>query len=100
MFGTTCSGFETKMDLDALTDFNLVAVQGGFSRAARFSGRSKATLSRRVAELEHSLGVRLIDRGTHTLRLTEEGHALHTRTEGLLAEIAEAGEAVVLGASV
>jgi DNA-binding transcriptional LysR family regulator len=88
------------MDLDALTDFNLVAAQGGFSRAARFSGRSKATLSRRVAELEQSLGVRLIDRGTHTLRLTEEGHALHARTEGLLAEIAEAGEAVVLGASV
>jgi DNA-binding transcriptional LysR family regulator len=88
------------MDLKALTDFNLVAAQGGFSRAARFSGRPKATLSRRVAELEQSLGVRLIDRGTHTLRLTEEGRALHARTEGLLAEIAEAGEAVVLGAAV
>jgi DNA-binding transcriptional LysR family regulator len=88
------------MDLGALADFNLVAAQGGFSRAARFSGRPKATLSRRVAELEESLGVRLIERGTHTLRLTEEGRALHSRTEGLLAEIAEAGEAVVLGASV
>lgn len=87
------------MDLEALTDFNLVAAQGGFSRAARFSGRPKATLSRRVSELEQSLGVRLIDRGTHTLRLTEEGRVLHARTEGLLAEIAEAGEAVVLGAS-
>ena len=88
------------MDLEALADFNLVAAQGGFGRAARFSGRAKATLSRRVAELEQSLGVRLIDRGTHTLRLTEEGRALHARTEGLLAEIAEAGEAVVVGASV
>lgn len=88
------------MDLEALAHFNLVAAQGGFSRAARFSGRPKATLSRRVAELEQSLGVRLIERGTHTLRLTEEGRALHARTEGLLAEIAEAGEAVVLGASV
>ena len=88
------------MDLEALADFNLVAAQGGFSRAARVSGRSKATLSRRVAELEQSLGVRLINRGTHTLRLTEEGRTLHARTEGLLAEIAEAREAVVLGASV
>jgi len=70
------------------------------SRAARFSGRPKATLSRRVSELEQSLGVRLIERGTYTLRLTEEGRALHARTESLLAEIAEAGEAVVLGASV
>jgi DNA-binding transcriptional LysR family regulator len=88
------------MDLKAMADFNLVAAQGGFSRAARFADRSKATLSRRVSELEQALGVRLIERGAHTLRLTEEGHALHSRTEGLLAELAEAGEAVALGASV
>ncbi len=49
--------------------------------------------------LEESLGVRLIERGSQTLRLTEEGRALHERTHGLLGEIAEAGEAVVLGAS-
>jgi DNA-binding transcriptional LysR family regulator len=87
------------MDLHALADFNLVASHGGFGRASRASGRSKATLSRRVGELEQSLGVRLIERGTQALRLTEEGQALHGRTEGLLAEIAEAGEAVTLGAS-
>ena len=87
------------MDLQALTDFNLVASHGGFGRASRVSGRAKATLSRRVAELEQSLGVRLIDRGSQSLRLTEEGRALHERTEGLLSEIGEAGEAVALGAS-
>jgi DNA-binding transcriptional LysR family regulator len=87
------------MDLQGLADFNLVAVHGGFGRAARLSGRSKATLSRRVAELEQSLGVRLIERGSQSLRLTDEGRALHERTDGLLSEIAEAGEAVVLGAS-
>jgi DNA-binding transcriptional LysR family regulator len=87
------------MDLQGLADFNLVAVHGGFGRAARLSGRSKATLSRRVAELEQSLGVRLIERGSQSLRLTEEGRTLHERTDGLLSEIAEAGEAVVLGAS-
>ena len=88
------------MDLQALSDFNLVAANGGFGRASRVSGRSKATLSRRVAELERSLGVRLIDRGSHNLRLTEEGRALHERTAGPLSEISEAGEAVVLGASI
>jgi len=88
------------MDLQALSDFNLVAAHGGFGRASRVSGRSKATLSRRVAELEQSLGVRLIERGSHNLRLTEEGRALHERTVGPLSEISEAGEAVVLGASV
>lgn len=88
------------MDLQALSDFNLVAANGGFGRASRVSGRSKATLSRRVAELERSLGVRLIDRGSHNLRLTEEGRALHERTAGPLSEISEAGETVVLGASI
>lgn len=87
------------MDLQALSDFDLVAAHGGFGRAARVSGRSKATLSRRVAELEQSLGVRLIERGSQSLRLTDEGRALHQRTHGLLSEITEAGEAVVLGAS-
>jgi DNA-binding transcriptional LysR family regulator len=47
--------------------------------------------------LERSLGARLIERGTHSLRLTDEGQALHARTQGPLAEIAEAGEAVALG---
>ncbi len=87
------------MDLQALSDFDLVAAHGGFGRAARVSGRSKATLSRRVAELEQSLGVRLIERGSQSLRLTDEGRVLHERTRGLLSEIAEAREAVVLGAS-
>ena len=88
------------MDLQALTDFNLVAAHGGFGRASRATGRPKATLSRRVAELEQNLGVRLIERGGHSLRLTEEGRALHARTDGPLSEIAEAGEAVALGASI
>ncbi len=88
------------MDLAALDDFNLVATHGGFGRASRAIGRPKATLSRRVAELEQSLGVRLIERGGHVLRLTEEGRSLHERTAGLMAELAEAGEAVASRAPV
>lgn len=87
------------MNLQALTDFNLVAGYGGFGRASRRSGRAKATLSRRVAELEQSLGTRLIERGGQTLRLTEEGRVLHERTHGLLSELGEIAEAVALGAS-
>ena len=90
---------EQTVDLQALTDFNLVAAHGGFGRASRHCGRAKATLSRRVAELEQSLGVRLIERGGRELRLTDEGRTLHERTQGLLAEIAEVREAIVLGAA-
>ena len=88
------------MDLLSLSDFNLVATHGGFGRASRGSGRSKATLSRKVSELEAALGVRLIDRGSRTLRLTAEGRALHERTRGPLAEIVEAERAVAAGAAI
>lgn len=85
------------MDLLAIADFNLVATHGGFGRASRAAGRSKATLSRRVAELEAELGVRLIERGSHALRLTEAGALLHARTGALLGEVAEVGAIVSAG---
>lgn len=78
------------MDLSAVTDFNLVARHGGFGAASRASATSKATLSRRVRELEDSLGVRLIERGVRPLRLTEEGAALHARTEAPLDAVSDA----------
>lgn len=85
------------MDLTALADFHLVVTHGGFGKASRASGRPKATLSRRVMELEESVGVRLLERGARSLRLTPEGRALHERTAGLLSEIVEAGTALADG---
>ncbi|CAN5893845.1 LysR family transcriptional regulator [soil metagenome] len=85
------------MDLLALTDFNLVARHGGFGRASRESGRPKATLSRRVADLESGLNLRLFERGARTLKLTEEGRALHERTSVLLTELDETATAIASG---
>ncbi|MBN9535090.1 MAG: LysR family transcriptional regulator, partial [Alphaproteobacteria bacterium] len=85
------------MDLLAIADFNLVAAHGGIGRASRASGRPKATLSRRVAELEESLSVRLFERGGRALRLTEEGRALHERTTALLTEVAQTAEDIGAG---
>lgn len=85
------------MDLLALADFNLVARHGGFGRAARDTGRPKATLSRRVAELEAGLGLRLFERGARVLKLTQEGRALYERTGALLAEIDETAAALASG---
>jgi DNA-binding transcriptional LysR family regulator len=85
------------MDLLALADFNLVARHGGFGRAARAAGRPKATLSRRVAELEASLDLRLVERGGRVLKLTEEGRALFERTGALLTELDETAAAIASG---
>lgn len=87
------------MDLLALADFNDVARYGGFGRAARSTGRPKATLSRRVRQLEDSLGVRLFERGGHTLRLTPEGRELQEQTQSLLEHIDEVGEILRRGTS-
>jgi DNA-binding transcriptional LysR family regulator len=85
------------MDLLALADFTLVARHGGFGKAARTAGRPKATLSRRVAELEARLDLRLFERGARALKLTEEGRALYERTAALLTELDETTTAIASG---
>lgn len=85
------------MDLLALADFNLVARHGGFGKAARAAGRPKATLSRRVAELEAALDLRLFERGARVLKLTQEGRALYERTGTLLTELDETAAAIASG---
>lgn len=87
------------MDLNALTDFTLLAANGSLGKASRASGRSKATLSRRIAELEEQLGVRLIERSARGLKLTEAGQQLVDRTEGPMQEVAEAMNAARDGLS-
>ena len=71
------------MDLNALLVFAKVAETSSFSEAARRLGIPVSTVSRRVAELENQLGVRLLDRSTRNLRLTDLGsevleHALRS----------------------
>lgn len=85
------------MDWLALADFNLVARHGGVGRAARAAGRPKATLSRRIAELEAGLGLRLFERGGRTLKLTQEGRALHERTAVLFTELEETAAGIASG---
>ena len=55
------------MNLNALIDFTLVATHSGLGKASRASGISKATLSRRISDLEEQLGVRLIERSARGL---------------------------------
>src|ERR1700722_17666936 len=56
-------------DLNSLIIFAHVIDANGFSKAARRLKMPTSTVSRRVAELEQALGVRLIERSTRSLRL-------------------------------
>lgn len=60
-------------DLNALLIFSAVAEAKSFSEASRRLGKPVSTVSRRVAELEDQLGVRLLERSTRSLRLTDVG---------------------------
>ena len=60
-------------DLDSLAIFAKVIEVNGFSEAARRLKMPVSTVSRRVADLEYQLGVRLLERSTRRLRLTDVG---------------------------
>ncbi|WP_394788092.1 LysR substrate-binding domain-containing protein [Rhodoferax sp.] len=70
--------------------FAAVVDAGSFVKAAEALGLSKAAVSRYVGELEARLGVRLLQRTTRRLSLTEEGQVFHARSKELLASVDEA----------
>ncbi len=80
--------------LVAMNAFAAVVEAGSFTGAAGAKGLSKAALSRHVAELEDRLGVRLLNRTTRRLSLTEAGRAFYEGCQRMLAE-AEAAEVQV-----
>ena len=66
-------------DLNDLLYFVSVVRHQGFTAAARATGIEKTRLSRRVAELEKQLGVRLLQRSTRRIGLTEAGEQFYQR---------------------
>lgn len=82
------------IDLGDLNDwryFALVVESGGFSAAARALGLPKSRLSRRVSGLEARLGVRLLQRSTRRLTLTDVGREVLAHAQSLVRE-AEAAQ--------
>ncbi len=75
------------MEIRQLQYFVTIAHTGGFRTAADTLGVSLATLSEQIKSLEHELGVRLVERGSRSLSLTETGRVLLPRAERLLADL-------------
>jgi DNA-binding transcriptional LysR family regulator len=73
--------------------FSKVVAAGSLSAAARDLGVSTAVVSRRLAALEARLGVRLVNRTTRRLALTDEGASYHEACARILSEIEDADAA-------
>jgi DNA-binding transcriptional LysR family regulator len=83
--------------LQEITVFAKIVGTGSLSAAARDLGMSPAVVSRRLAALEARLGVRLVNRTTRSLHLTDEGAAYYETCSRVISDIEEADAAVSAG---
>ena len=74
----------------------VVTKEGSFSAASRKLGVPLATVSRKVSDLEEYLGVKLLERSTRHLELTDSGRTYLASCESILEEVSEA-EQLVMG---
>jgi DNA-binding transcriptional LysR family regulator len=81
-------------DLNDLYYFVQVVDHGGFAPAGRALGMPKSKLSRRIAQLEERLGVRLIQRSTRKFSVTDLGRSYYAHARAMLVE-ADAAEDVI-----
>jgi DNA-binding transcriptional LysR family regulator len=71
--------------IELVQTFVRIVQAGSLSAAAAQLGTTQPTVSRRLQLLERSLGVRLLQRSTHTMKLTEDGERCFDRAKDLLA---------------
>lgn len=81
--------------LESVQVFVAVARAGGFSAASRALGLPLATVSRKVADLEEALGVRLFERSTRRVVLTEVAQRYFEACQRLLDDLRDADDTVM-----
>ncbi|MGB3500661.1 MAG: LysR family transcriptional regulator [Mesorhizobium sp.] len=79
-----------RLDATAIETFITIAELGSFSKAADKLNVTQPSISSRLHRLEADLGIRLIDRSTHSISLTDAGQRFFQRTRPLLAELQSA----------
>lgn len=82
------------MDLNDIVVFTKVVETRSFTGAADALGLPKSTVSRKLAQLEERLGVRLVQRTTRKLALTEIGEAYYERCARIVADVVSAEQLV------
>lgn len=78
------------MKVDGIAAFVATVDEGSISAASRRSGLAKSVVSERLAELERTLGVTLLQRSTRRLTLTTAGRTFLPRAQRILREMEEA----------
>jgi DNA-binding transcriptional LysR family regulator len=78
--------------MTSMATFVKVVESGGFSAAARTLGMSPSMVTAHVQSLEERLGVRLLNRSTRRVSLTEVGHAYYERCLQVLADVEDADQ--------
>lgn len=80
--------------LDQMKAFIAVVETGGFTKATGRTGLSRAAVSRLVIELEDRLGVRLLNRTTRQMSVTEDGQSFYEKCRNIMEEIDNAERGV------
>jgi len=82
------------IDLNEVLVFIKVVEAGSFSGAANILGFPRSTVSRKVSQLEDSLGMRLLQRSTRKLSLTPAGREYYLKCSNALTEIEHANQTI------
>lgn len=82
------------VDLNEVAVFIRVVDAGSFSSAAKALGLPRSTVSRKVSQLEEVLGVRLLQRSTRKLNLTQAGRDYYIQCSGAISQIENANQLV------
>lgn len=78
------------LDLNDIAVFARVVEAGSFTAAARLLAMPKTTVSRRIAALEREVGVRLLQRTTRSLKLTDAGRLYYEESSQALRSLEQA----------
>jgi DNA-binding transcriptional LysR family regulator len=81
-------------ELRALRYFSKVVETGSFTKAASLFSVPPSSLSRRVADLEKSLGATLLKRSTRVVKVTEIGQTYYEQIQQVLQQLEQSNEAV------